>query len=95
MTTPPDSRTQVRYNGAMTYRVIPTHIYGPSVITEGGSLVDSCPSVESAERIAAALAELDPAPLDWALPAVTALEPIECARVIRYLAKRLRARPCP
>lgn len=77
-----------------TYTTVPGHIYGPAVVrrsdTGGASLVDNCPTVESAERIAAALNECHTGALEWALPAVTALEDIEKERVIRALAKELR-----
>lgn len=73
------------------YRVVPDHICGPAVVrVSDGALVDNCPSVESAERIAAALNELDTANLLWGLPAVMDLRGIETERVIRALAKRVR-----
>ena len=73
------------------FRVIPGHIHGPAVTDTQGHLVDNCPSVESAERIAAALEELlVTGNLGWSLPTLSALETDETERVIRYLAKRAR-----
>lgn len=69
------------------FRVVPDHLFGPAVIRRG-ALIDNCPSVESAERIAAALNELaSPGAGDWALPAVDALQGLETQRVIRALAR--------
>lgn len=73
------------------HKVVPGHYLGPAVI-EGGTLIDWCPSVDSAIRIACALNELESAPLEWALPHVQNLEGLETERVIRALAKKLRYR---
>lgn len=73
------------------YRVVPDHVCGPAVVrSSDGVLVDNCPSVESAERIAVALNELDTTNLLWGLPAVMELRGLETERVIRALAKRVR-----
>jgi hypothetical protein len=77
-----------------TYRIVANHVAGIAIIARGG-LVDTCPTLESAERMAAALNELDRADslaLSFALPAVSALTHAELQRVVRHLAKQLHAR---
>lgn len=77
---------------APRFVVVPDHTYGPSVVY-AGVLVDSCPSVESADRIATALNEVTASATapNWALPAVAALQAEEPARVIRALGQLLHA----
>ncbi len=75
---------------ATRYEVVAEHHLGPAVV-RGGTLVDTCPSVESAQRIAAALNELAfDGDLQWALPATQALTDPERDRVLRALAKHTR-----
>jgi hypothetical protein len=78
------------------FAVVPNHIYGPSVICRGWGLVDSCPSAESAERIAAALNALivdaDALTYSYGIPELNALEEREKDRVIRALGRYIRMR---
>lgn len=74
----------------MRYESVPNHIYGPAVVW-GGTLVDNCPSVESAERLAAAFNEVQEWDGRYATPtAIFNLTPEEAQRVIRHLARRVR-----
>lgn len=71
--------------------VVPDHISGKPAIVRRGELVETCPSLESAQRIANAIDELLlDGDLQWALPSLWALEPLEAERVLRYMASLVR-----
>lgn len=72
------------------FRVVADHTYGPSIV-HNGWLVDSCPDLHSAGRIAAALNALAyDGDLDWAIPEIAQLNLNEVPRVMRALAKMVR-----
>jgi hypothetical protein len=74
------------------FYVVPDHVYGPALVDRSSfSLVDNCPSVLSAQRLAAALNEITEsrAAARWALPAYYDLTEQERERAYRYLSRLL------
>jgi hypothetical protein len=74
--------------------VVPNHICGPAVIRHG-NLVDTCPTVESAQRIAdvlnALIVDADALTFSYAIPELNKLRDQEKDRVIRFMGKYIGA----